>query len=150
MLNRAERLISAISDESDLIDELVEVVQDQREALKYNNYDELQALMQEIQDLLFEIKTREAIRERAAFELAQQIGCEPQIAALSCAMTDYERALFDGIADRLAQSVFSLKAEMVILSGLIEQNERFSAMLLSEWRRIEGGASFTGGLDFRG
>jgi len=33
---------------------------------------------------------------------------------------------------------------------LIDQNERYVSMLLSEWRRLEGGASCLNGTDFRG
>ena len=34
--------------------------------------------------------------------------------------------------------MFVLKSEMTILSGLIDQNKRYTAMLLSEWRRLMG------------
>ena len=56
-------------------------------------------------------------------------------------MTASDRAEFNTAADRLTQSVFILKSEMLILSGLIEHNEKYSAMLISEWRRLAGESS---------
>jgi hypothetical protein len=82
--------------------------------------------------------------------LSKRLECEPYISALSQAVPDEERALFMGAGERLGHSVFALKSEMAILSGLIEHNERFSAMLLSEWRRLDTDFTRSGGLDFRG
>jgi uncharacterized coiled-coil protein SlyX len=65
-------------------------------------------------------------------------------------VTEKEIVFFKGAGERLRHSVFALKSEMTILSGLIEQNERFSAMLLSEWRRLDAGFMRSGGLDFKG
>jgi hypothetical protein len=66
------------------------------------------------------------------------------------AVPEEERALLAGAGERLGHSVFALKSEIAILTGLIEHNERFSAMLLSEWRRLDAGFTRFGGLDFRG
>ena len=96
------------------------------------------------------VQAQESLREELAKELAAELGCEPQAASLSDAFEEDERALFNGVVDRLTQSLFELKSEMVILSGLIDQNERYSSMLLSEWRRLKGGTSRLSGTDFRG
>ncbi|MBQ9595059.1 MAG: hypothetical protein IJR35_04300, partial [Synergistaceae bacterium] len=62
-----------------------------------------------------------------------------------------ERPRFNGAADRLTQSIFVLKSEMMIISGLIDQNEKFSAMLLSEYRRISSvDVAQSGSAEFRG
>ena len=66
-------------------------------------------------------------------------------------MENDERALFNGAADRLTQSIFVLKSEMFILNGLIDQNEKFTSMLLSEFQRLNGDkVSQAGSADFRG
>ena len=150
MRDRVEALIDAIQDEADAIDDLIDVVQEQREALRGDGVEVLQDLMREQREIFFDVQAQESLREELAKELAAELGCEPQAASLSDAFEEDERALFNGVADRLTQSLFGLKSEMVILSGLIDQNERYTSMLLSEWRRLEGGASRLKGTDFRG
>jgi hypothetical protein len=148
--DRVEALIDAIQDEADAIDDLIDVVQEQREALRGDGVEVLQDLMREQREIFFDVQAQESLREELAKELAAELGCEPQAASLSDAFEEDERALFNGVVDRLTQSLFELKSEMVILSGLIDQNERYSSMLLSEWRRLEGGTSRLSGTDFRG
>lgn len=150
MRDRVEALIDAIQDEADAIDDLIDVVQEQREALRGDGVEVLQDLMREQREIFFDVQAQESLREEQAKELAAELGCEPQAASLSDAFEEDERALFNGVVDRLTQSLFELKSEMVILSGLIDQNERYSSMLLSEWRRLEGGTSRLSGTDFRG
>ena len=150
MRDRVKALIDAIQDEADTIDDLIDVVQEQREALRGDGVEILQDLMREQREIFFDVQTQEALRDELANGLAAERGCEPQASSLSDAFEEDERALFNGVADRLTQSLFGLKSEMVILSGLIDQNERYTSMLLSEWRRLEGGASRLNGTDFRG
>lgn len=150
MRERVEALIEAVLDEADAIDDLIDVVRDQREALKGEGVEVLQDLMREQREIFFDVQALEAMRDNLARELAAELGCEPRASSLSDAFQEDERALFNGAVDRLTQSLFGLKAEMVILSGLIDQNERYTSMLLSEWRRLEGGAPRASGTDFRG
>ena len=150
MRDRVKALIDAIQDEADAIDDLIDVVQEQREALRGDGVEVLQDLMREQREIFFDVQAQESLREELAKELAAELGCEPQAASLSDAFEEDERALFNGVVDRLTQSLFELKSEMVILSGLIDQNERYTSMLLSEWRRLEGGTSRLSGTDFRG
>ena len=150
MRDRVKALIDAVQDEADAIDDLIDVVQEQREALRGDGVEVLQDLMREQREIFFDVQAQESLREELAKELAAELGCEPQAASLSDAFEEDERALFNGVVDRLTQSLFELKSEMVILSGLIDQNERYSSMLLSEWRRLEGGTSRLSGTDFRG
>jgi len=148
--DQVKALIDAVQDEADAIDDLIDVVQEQREALRGDGVEVLQDLMREQREIFFDVQAQESLREELAKELAAELGCEPQAASLSDAFEEDERALFNGVVDRLTQSLFELKSEMVILSGLIDQNERYSSMLLSEWRRLEGGTSRLSGTDFRG
>lgn len=143
-------LIHTLLDESDSIDELIDVVVEQREAIKNGNHALMQELMKRIQEVFFRVQSYESQRERITNSVAKDLGCAPRLSALCEAVPEMERALFRGAGERLGHSVFALKSEMAILSGLIEQNERFSAMLLSEWRRLDSGFMRSGGLDFRG
>jgi hypothetical protein len=145
-----QALIHAMLDEADLIDDLLDVVVAQRESVKGGDHAAVQDLMKRVQDLSFRVQAKENQRTRLAGSVSGELGCEPHLSALSQVVPEEERALFIGAGERLGHSVFALKSEMAILSGLIEHNERFSAMLLSEWRRLDAGFSHSGGLDFRG
>ena len=129
------------------MDDLADIVREQREALKNNNQrgsefvNNLNDLMDETREIFFEAQLLEGQRDDLAKKLAARFNCEPRASALSNAMTDSDRAEFNTAADRLTQSVFILKSEMLILSGLIEHNEKYSAMLISEWRRLAGESS---------
>ncbi|MDR1649518.1 MAG: flagellar protein FlgN [Synergistaceae bacterium] len=144
-------LTDALLEEADLIDELLGAVVEQRDMVKSGNHLALQDLMKRVQSISFRVQAQEAQRARLAQAAAEELRCEPKLSALAEALSGLpEAALFRGAGERLRYSVFALKAEMTILSGLIEQNERFSAMLLSEWRRLDAGFMRSGGLDFRG
>ena len=150
MRSEVEELINAVLDEADILDDLVDIVRDQREAMKAGDAVEVDDLMKEMREVFFDVQTRESHRETVAKKLAARFGCEPRANSLSALMEEDERALFNGAADRLTQSVFVLKSEMMILSGLVDQNERYASMMLSEWRRLMGDAAQPGGTDFRG
>jgi hypothetical protein len=153
-------LTMAILDEADLIDELREAVVRQRDAIKDGDHAEAQSLMKDIQDISFDVQAQEALRTRLAASCAAGLGCEPKLSALSgaiaasAAFDESEASLFNEAGERLKYAVSALKMEMAILSGLVEHNERFGAMLLSEWKRLNtgfgSGSKQSGSLDFRG
>ena len=145
-----QALIHTMLDEADLIDDLLGAVVEQRESVKSGDHAATQALMKRIQDISFRVQAQESRRARLTESVSRELGCEPHLSALSQVVPEEERALFMGAGERLGHSVFALKSEMAILSGLIEHNERFSAMLLSEWRRLDTDFTHSGGLDFRG
>jgi hypothetical protein len=110
----------------------------------------MQDLMKRVQEAFFRVRAQEAQRERAAEDAAGELGCKPVLSAIAEAAPERDRSLLISAGERLGHAVFALKAEMAILNGLIEQNERYTAMLLSEWRRLEGAFTRASGLDFRG
>ncbi|MDR1875331.1 MAG: hypothetical protein LBQ90_10025 [Synergistaceae bacterium] len=146
----AEALTRVLLEEADAIDDLTDAIAEQRESVKMGDHLLLQDQMKCIQDLFFRVQTQEAQRLRLTEPVAKKLGCEAHLSAMAAAMPAAERALFRGAGERLGYAVLALKSEMAILSGLIEHNERFSAMLLSEWRRLEGGFTRPAGLDFKG
>ncbi len=145
-----QSLIRVLLDEADSIDELIDAVIEQRESIKSGDYAAMQDLMKRIQDIFFRVQAHEVQRGRLTESVGKAFQCKPQLSALSAAIPEIDRALFIGAGDRLSHSIFALKSEMAILGGLVEQNERYSAMLLSEWRRLDVGFMRSGGLDFRG
>ncbi len=145
-----EKLIDSILDEADCIDDLIDVMREQREAMRQRDTEAVNSLMDEARDISFEVQTHENIRSEIAKKLAAAFSCEPKVSSLLSIMQDYEREEFKKAADKLAQSVFLLKSEIMILSGLIDQNEKYTSMLLSEWRRINGDTLSQSAADFRG
>ncbi len=146
-----EKLIDAILDEADCIDDLTDVMREQRDAMRERDTEAVNSLMNETRDISFEVQKNENIRSELAKRLAQSLSCEAKVSSLITVMQDDEREEFRRAADKLAQSVFLLKSEIMILSGLIDQNEKYTSMLLSEWRRINGDTlSQSGSADFRG
>jgi hypothetical protein len=145
-----EALIHTLLEEADLIDELIENVVRQRELVKSGDYATMQEFMKNIQAGSFRVQAQENQRARLAGSVAKDLGCAPRLSALAEVVPDESRSLFIGAGERLRHSIFALQSEIAILSSLVEQNERFSAMLLSEWRRLDAGFIRSGGLDFRG
>ena len=151
MRAEVEELIDAVTEEADCIDDLIDAIREQRAAMSERDIDSVNALMDEARDIFFDAQTAETRRDDLAKKLAAKFSCDPKAGSLAAKMDNEERANFNGAADRLTQSVFVLKSEMIILSGLIDQNERYTSMLLSEWQRLNGDKiSQSGTADFRG
>ncbi|MBQ6737494.1 MAG: flagellar export chaperone FlgN [Synergistaceae bacterium] len=152
MRTEVEKLINAILDESDCIEDLIDAMREQREAMQARDTEAVNELMNETRDISFEVQSCENLRNDIAKKLAAEFSCDPKISSLASKLTDdEERKKFNGAAEKLRQSVFVLKSEIMILNGLIDQNEKYTSMLLSEWRRLNGDSiSQTGSADFRG
>ena len=151
MRAEVEELIDAVTEEADCIDDLIDAIREQRLAMSERDIDSVNALMDEARDIFFDAQTAETRRNDLAKKLAAKFSCEPKAGALAAKMDNEEKAIFNGAADRLTQSVFVLKSEMIILNGLIDQNEQYTSMLLSEWQRLNGDKlSQSSGTDFRG
>lgn len=151
MRKEVQELIDAVTDEADCFDDLIDTIREQREAMSARDIDTVNDLMDEARDIFFDAQTAETLRDELAKKLAAQFSCEPKAALLAAHLDNEEKAYFNGAADRLTQSVFVLKSEMIILSGLIEQNEHYTSMLLSEWQRLSGNNNLQSGTtDFRG
>ena len=146
-----EELIDAVTDEADCIDDLIDALREQRAAMSERDIDSVNALMDETRDIFFEAQTHETRRNDLAKKLAAKFSCEPKAASLAAKLQNDERAIFNGAVDRLTQSIFVLKSEMIIINGLIDQNEKYTSMLLSEFSRLNGDRiSRSGSADFRG
>ncbi len=146
-----EELIDAVLDEADCIDDLIDAIREQRSAMRRRDTETVNSLMDETRNLSFEAQSQEKLRADIAAKFAQSHSCEAVASSLASVMDKDEQEEFNGAVDRLTQSVFVLKSEMMILTGLIDQHEQYTSMLLSEWRRLNGDmVSQSGSADFRG
>ena len=154
MRDNIKTLIDAVNHEADCIDELIDAIRDQREAMKERDTETVNSIMDDIRDIFFDAQTADTKRNDLSKRLAAEFMTEPKASSLAEKMHDDEKAIFNGTVDRLTQSVFVLKSEMMILTGLIEQNEKYTSMLLSEFQRLSGEEghriSRSGGADFKG
>ena len=151
MRSEVNALIQAVNDESDCLDDLIDAIREQREAMRERDTESVNSIMDEIRDIFFDAQTSDAIRNDLSKKTAAFLMCEPKASSLSDRMLNDERMIFNGAVDRLTQSVFVLKSEMMILTGLIEQHEKYTSMLLSEFQRLNGdNISQSGSADFRG
>ncbi len=138
MRPEAEELINAVLDEADCIDDLIDAMREQREAMRERDTETVNSLMDEARNLSFEAQSQENTRNEIARKFAAKYSCGLSAGSLASVMDKDEQEQFNGAVDRLTQSVFVLKSEMMILTGLIDQHEQYTAMLLSEWRRLNG------------
>ena len=151
MRAEVEKLINTVLDEADSIGDLVVVMREQRDAMRDRDTDTVNELMNETRDISFEVQQYETLRDDLTGKLAAKFSCEPRVSSLVSIMSEDEQEKFDEAAESLKQSVFALKSEIMILSGLIDQNEKYTSMLLSEWRRLNGDEiTKSGSADFRG
>ena len=151
MRAEVEKLINVILDEADCIDDLIDAMREQRDAMQARDTESINEIMNETRDISFEVQTHENVRADLANKLAAKLSCDPKVSSLASVMEQEEREEFNRAAKKLSQSVFLLKSELMILNGLIDQNEKYTSMLLSEWRRINGDTiSQSGSADFRG
>ncbi len=151
MCAEVEKLINTVLDEADSISDLVVVMREQRDAMRDRDTETVNELMNETRDISFEVQKYETLRNDLARKLATKFSCEPRVSSLVSIMSEDEQEKFDEAAENLKQSVFALKSEIMILSGLIDQNEKYTSMLLSEWRRLNGDEiAKSGSADFRG
>ena len=146
-----EELINAVTDEADCIDDLIDAMREQRAAMSERDTAYVNALMNETRDIFFDTQIHDTRRSDLAKKLAAKFSCEPKADSLASKMNNDERAVFNGAVDRLTQSIFVLKGEMIVINGLIDQNEKYTSMLLSEFSRLNGDKiSQSGTANFRG
>lgn len=151
MRDNLRKLIDAVNYEADCVDELIYAMRDQREAMRERDTETVNSIMDEIRDIFFDAQTADNTRNDLSKKLAAEFICEPKASSLAGKMQEDERVIFNGTVDRLAQSVFVLKSEMMILTGLIDQHEKYTSMLLSEFSRLNGDDIMQSGRsDFRG
>ena len=82
MRAEVEELIDAVTEEADCIDDLIDVIREQRAAMSERDIDSVNALMDEARDIFFDAQTAETRRDDLAKKLAAKFSCEPKAGAL--------------------------------------------------------------------
>ena len=83
-----EKLINAILDEADCIDDLIDAMQEQREAMRQRDTETVNSLMDETRNISFEVQTYENIRSDIVKKLSVAFSCEPKVSSLELIMQD--------------------------------------------------------------
>jgi hypothetical protein len=151
MSEKSGVLADTLARQDDILSELLTVTLKQREALKDERLPDLQTLMSEMRHISVRAQAIETKRERAAADLAEELGCEPVVSAIASRLAPGEAIQVEDVARKLMSTVEKLKLEMSILSRLMDEAKNLNEMLISEWRKISARASGvpTGGFDTR-
>jgi len=107
--------------------------------------------MKALQGASAKVRMVEATRDREAKELAKRVGCAPELSQLCAVLPPEEGRILRQAGDQVALAVRKLKAEMQVLSRLVEEQSALQQLMINEWRRFEGDMPVMGsGFDFRG
>lgn len=115
--------------------ELLEVLRDEKDALRNNKSDLLPGLLERLQDVSSKAMLAEAERTKAAGKLAQTLGCNPVVREI-CDLLD------SGDADRLKASAGDLLATVVSIKEinfiLSKQAEEYNFLAEMTLKRLKG------------
>lgn len=146
----ASEMVGLLKRQEEALLEVAAVALSQREALRQGRLDSLQDLLAQMRGAAFRAQQAESDRDEAARDLAGHYGVEARLSALAEAVGGEEGQALSEAGRSLARAVGSVKSETQILSRLMEECGALNEMLLSEWRRLQGGLPLTGGFDARG
>ena len=136
MPGKAALLAETLQKQDEILGELLSVVLKQRDALKSGRIAEVQELMSELRHVSVRCQAIETKRQRAAGELSKEVGAEPIISEIVKALPEDEATALTASADKMMQTVSSLKIEMSILSRLMEEARTLNQMLIVEWQKL--------------
>ena len=143
MSEKAALLADTLQKQDEILSELRSVVLRQRDALKEGRVAELQQLMSELRHVSVRCQAIETKRQRVTDDLAKEMGTAAVVSEIVRALPEADAAVLDESADRLMRTVSSLKAEMSILSRLMDEAKMLNQMLITEWQKL--GQKFMGG-----
>ena len=147
---KARKLADVLLQQTEALQEVVDVVTRQREALKTGRLDLLQDLMKELHDASFRAQALERNREIEVAALAKILRVRPTLSAFLEALNEGERDFLGKVGKKFTLQVRRLKSEIQILSRLADENKRLGDLVLSEWRRMEGMLPSANGFDIKG
>lgn len=150
MASSAKALGDVLAGQAQVLRTLGDVTVRQREALREGRLELLQDLFREMQSLSFSAEALEVRRSRLAEDLAKELACPSSLAALCAVLPEEEGTLLSEKGKELDGAVRRVQAEMQILSGLVDENQRLNGMMAAEWRRLQGMNPSRSGVEFRG
>ena len=143
MSDKAALLADTLQKQDEILSELRSVVLRQRDALKEGRVAELQQLMSELRHVSVRCQAIETKRQRVTDDLAKEIGTAAVVSEIVRALPEEDATVLSESADKLMRTVSSLKAEMSILSRLMDEAKMLNQMLITEWQKL--GQKFMGG-----
>ena len=150
MGSSAKALGDVLAGQAQVLRTLGDVTVRQREALREGRLELLQDLFKEMQSLSFAAETLEVRRHRMAGELAGEFGCPASMSVLCEFLPEEEGTVLSEKGKELGGAVRRVQAEMQILAGLVDENQRLNGMMAAEWRRLQGMNPSRSGVEFRG
>lgn len=145
----SSQLLQTLRRQTEAIRQVVDLVRQQREALKEGRLDLLNDLLRSTDRAQREAAAAESLRQVSVQKLSAEQDCEPTLDALVARMGEDEarEVQEEGAALRLV--VAEAQDEMHTLSTLVEEHKALNEMMLGEWRRLGGGGTLPG-LDMKG
>ncbi len=147
---RPAHLIDVLLQQTEALQETLDVAVRQREALKSGRLDSLQGLMKELHDASFRAQALDRRREQEAASLARTLGVHSRLSEILAMLNEGEREALSSVAGKFSLVVRKLQAEMKIISRLADESQRLGDLMLSEWRRMENAFSPGNGFDLKG
>ncbi len=147
---RSRNLVDVLLQQTQALQETLDIAVRQREALRTGRLDSLQGLMKELHDASFRAQALDRRREAEAESLARTLGVHPRLSEILEKLNEGEREALSSVAGSFGLVVRKLQAEMKILSRLSDESRRLGEVMLSEWRRLESTFSPDGGFDLKG
>ena len=147
---RPAHLIDVLLQQTQALQETLDVAVRQREALKSGRLDLLQGLMKELHDASFRAQALDRRREQEAASLARTLGVHSRLSEILAMLNEGEREALSSVAGKFSLVVRKLQAEMKIISRLADESQRLGDLMLSEWRRMENAFSPGNGFDLKG
>lgn len=145
MSDKAALLADTLQKQDEILGELLAIVLKQRDALKEGRIAELQQLMSELRHVSVRCQAIETKRQRVTDDLAKEIGTGAVVSEIMGALPEDDAAILGEPADNLMRTVRSLKAEMSILSRLMDEAKTLNQMLITEWQKL-GQKAMGGGM----
>ena len=150
MPEKSNILVDTLIKQDEILSELLSVTLKQREALKDGRIPDLQDLMSEMRHISVRAQAIETKRERAASDVAGEIGCEPVVSEIIRALSPDEAEKMEDASHKLISTVERLKIEVSILARLMDEAKSLNEMLISEWRKMSSRVAGTAaGFDTR-
>lgn len=132
----ASELVAALRKQDEIMNELLDILVRQRDALRSARFGELQGLMSEMRHVSVRSQAIETKRARVAAELSRELQCEPVVSRIAAELPAEEASPLLDAARVLMKTVESLKVEMAVLPRLMEEAHALNEMLIAEWRKL--------------
>ncbi len=145
----SSQLLQTLRRQTEAIRQVVDLVRQQREALKEGRLELLNDLLRSTDKAQREAAAAESLRKTSVQKLAAERDCEPTLDALVAQMPEVDAQDIQEAGTALRQVVSEAQDEMNTLSTLVEEYKALNEMMLGEWRRL-GGGGMPPGLDMKG